>query len=43
MCDYSLELVTSRPAKVGDKLVSAGWGSVTLYSLQLTDGAPATQ
>ena len=22
MCDYSLELVESRPAKVGDKLVS---------------------
>ena len=22
MCDYSLELVMSRPAKVGDKLVS---------------------
>ena len=22
MCDYSLELVASRPAKVGDKLVS---------------------
>jgi hypothetical protein len=25
MCDYSLELVRSRPAKVGDKLVSAGF------------------
>ena len=25
MCDYSLELVKSRPAKVGDKLVSAGF------------------
>jgi hypothetical protein len=25
MCDYSLELMTSRPAKVGDKLVSAGF------------------
>ena len=25
MCDYSLELVTSRPAKVGDKLASAGF------------------
>jgi hypothetical protein len=25
MCDYSLELVASRPAKVGDKLVSAGF------------------
>jgi hypothetical protein len=36
MCDYSLELVASRPAKVGDKLVSTnfphtitrGFGSV---------------
>jgi hypothetical protein len=25
MCDYSLELVTSRPAKVGEKLISAGF------------------
>jgi hypothetical protein len=25
MCDYSLELVASRPAKVGDTLVSAGF------------------
>ena len=25
MCDYSLELVASRPAKVGDKLVSVGF------------------
>src|SRR5262245_31750712 len=25
MCDYSLELVSSRPANVGDKLVSAGF------------------
>jgi hypothetical protein len=25
MCDYSLELVASRPAKVGDKLVSMGF------------------
>jgi hypothetical protein len=25
MCDYSLDLVRSRPAKVGDKLVSAGF------------------
>ena len=25
MCDYSLELVRSRPAKVGDKIVSAGF------------------
>ena len=27
MCDYSLELVESRPAKVGDKLVSTGFPS----------------
>ena len=25
MCDYSLELVASRPAKAGDKLVSTGF------------------
>ena len=25
MCDYSLELVASRPAKVGDKLMSTGF------------------
>jgi hypothetical protein len=25
MCDYSLELVASRPARVGDKLISAGF------------------
>jgi hypothetical protein len=25
MCDYSLELVASRPAKVGDKLISTGF------------------
>ena len=25
MCDYSLELVASRPAKVGDQLVSTGF------------------
>jgi hypothetical protein len=25
MCDYSLELVVSRPARVGDELVSAGF------------------
>ena len=32
MCDYSLELVASRPAKVGDKLVS------TSFSHTLTRG-----
>ena len=25
MCDYSLHLVASRPAKVGDKLVTTGF------------------
>jgi hypothetical protein len=29
MCDYSLHLVASRPAKVGDKLVSARFPSST--------------
>lgn len=30
MCDYSLESVASRPAKVGDRLVSGGFvGSIT--------------
>jgi len=27
MCDYSLHLIASRPAKVGDKLVSTGFPS----------------
>ena len=29
MCDYSLELVRSRPAKVGDKLVTRNFGTGT--------------
>jgi hypothetical protein len=29
MCDYSLELIASRPAKVGDKLVSTGFARTT--------------
>jgi hypothetical protein len=29
MCDYSLELVRSRPAKVGDKLVTCHFGTGT--------------
>ena len=29
MCDYSLESVQSRPAKVGDKLVTADFGTCT--------------
>jgi hypothetical protein len=29
MCDYSLEHVKSRPAKVGDKLTTRDFGRVT--------------
>ena len=29
MCDYSLELVRSRPAKVGDKLTTHDFGTCT--------------
>ena len=29
MCDYSLEHVKSRPAKVGDKLITRDFGRVT--------------
>ena len=29
MCDYSLHLVASRPAKVGEKLISTRYGSTT--------------
>jgi hypothetical protein len=35
MCDYSLQFVTSRPARVGDKLVS------TRFSNSLTRGFAA--
>jgi hypothetical protein len=27
MCDYSLEFVASRPARVGDRLISTGFGN----------------
>jgi len=37
MCDYSLHLVTSRPAKVGDKLVS------TNFTNSLTRGFAAVR
>ena len=30
MCDYSLEHVKSRPAKVGDKLTTRDFGRVTV-------------
>jgi hypothetical protein len=29
MCDYSLELVASRPAEIGDRLVSTGFARTT--------------
>ena len=29
MCDYSLQKVKSRPAKVGDKLTTRDFGTVT--------------
>jgi hypothetical protein len=32
MCDYSLQNVASRPAKVGDKLTTRHFGTVTLGS-----------
>ena len=37
MCDYSLHLVTSRPAKVGDKLVS------TKFTNSITRGSPQSE
>jgi hypothetical protein len=33
MCDYSLHLVASRPAKVGDKLVTATFANTTTRGL----------
>ena len=30
MCDFSLQSVRSRPAKVGDKLVTRGWRTQTI-------------
>ena len=35
MCDYSLELVASRPAKVGDKLVSTSFPHTDYARLRL--------
>ena len=32
MCDYSLEHLASRPAKVGDQLVTTKFGGVYLYT-----------
>jgi hypothetical protein len=33
MCDYSLHLVASRPAKVGDKLVSTKFNNSITHGL----------
>jgi hypothetical protein len=37
MCDYSLELVASRPAKVGDKLVSTSFPHTTTRGFASVD------
>ena len=37
MCDYSLELVASRPAKVGDKLVSTSFPHTITRGFALVD------
>jgi hypothetical protein len=50
MCDYSLHLVRSRPAKVGDKLVSTnftnfltrGFGAVGVAVCGCAEGQHAT-
>ena len=37
MCDYSLHLVASRPAKVGDKLVSTSFPETTTRGFASVD------
>lgn len=37
MCDYSLEVIASRPAKVGDKLVSTGFPTTTTRGFASVD------
>ena len=37
MCDYSLHLVASRPAKVGDKLVSMSFPHTTTRGFASVD------
>ena len=37
MCDYSLDLVASRPAKVGDKLVSTSFAQTTTRGFASAD------
>jgi hypothetical protein len=41
MCDYSLQNVRSRPAKVGDKLTTRGFGTVTRGFAAAEDAAVA--
>jgi hypothetical protein len=37
MCDYSLQNVKTRPAKVGDKLITRGFGTGTTGFAALED------
>ena len=37
MCDYSLHLLTSRPAKVGDKLISTSFHHTTTRGFASVD------
>ena len=37
MCDYSLEFVASRPAKVGDRLISTGFHGTTTRGFASVD------
>lgn len=41
MCDYSLHSVRSRPAKIGDKLVTKDFGTGTRGFASLTDASTA--
>jgi hypothetical protein len=41
MCDYSLHSVRSRPAKIGDKLVTKDFGTGTRGFASITDASTA--
>jgi hypothetical protein len=41
MCDYSLHSVRSRPAKIGDKLVTKDFGTGTRGFASVTDASTA--
>jgi predicted Abi (CAAX) family protease len=41
MCDYSLQSVRSRPAKIGDKLVTKDFGTGTSGFASVTDASTA--